>query len=155
MVFARQTVEENLLLGRLARADRAQAQADMAHLLDVFPALKPKLRQAAGELSGGQQQMLAIARGLMSNPKLLLLDEPSLGLSPLLVDEVATLIARLRAERGMSLLLVEQNPLMAARLTERVYVLQNGAVRSELASREVLGNAELLDAYLGRLEEHA
>lgn len=150
-VFARQSVQENLLLGQFGRrgGTGAQARRDMDYLLDVFPALKPKLKQPAGDLSGGQQQMLAIARGLMSNPSLLILDEPSLGLSPVLVDEVAELVARLRAERGMSLLLVEQNPLMAARLTERVYILENGRIRGELASKEVMGNVDLLDAYLG------
>jgi ABC-type branched-subunit amino acid transport system ATPase component len=149
-LFAQQTVAENLLLGQLVRKDRARALEDMDYLLGVFPALKPKLKQPAGQLSGGQQQMLAIARGLMSNPRLLLLDEPSLGLSPMLVDEVAELIARLRSERQMSLLLVEQNPFMAARLTERVYVLQTGRIRSELRSSDVMGNVALLDAYLGK-----
>lgn len=149
MIFAQQSVQENLLLGQRMRRDLAQASEDLDWVLQRLPALKQRLGQSAGSLSGGQQQMLAIARGLMSRPKLLILDEPSLGLSPRLVEEVAELIAAIRAERGMSLLLVEQNPLMAARLTERVYVLQNGRLRGELRSQDVLGNVQLLNAYLG------
>ncbi len=149
MIFAQQTVRENLLLGQLIRKDKARAREELDHLLDVFPALRSKLDQAAGALSGGQQQMLAIARGLMADPKLLLLDEPSLGLAPVLVDEVAELIARLRREQQMGLLLVEQNPFIATEITERVYILQTGLIRSELRSAEVMDNMEILAAYLG------
>jgi branched-chain amino acid transport system ATP-binding protein len=149
MVFAQQTVEENLRLGQRLRQDKAAAQADMERLLERLPALKPRLREPAGNLSGGQQQMLVIARGLLSDPSLLILDEPSLGLSPRLVEEVVELVEQLRSEKTLALLLVEQNPAMAARLTDRVYVMQNGVLRSELASSAVSGNVDLLDAYLG------
>ena len=148
-VFTQQTVLENLLLGGLIRNDKVEARRDMESLLNVFPALREKLHRAAGELSGGQQQMLAIARGIMANPKLLLLDEPSLGLSPILVDELTDLIQQLKEERAMGILLVEQNAFMAAELTERVYVMRNGLIGAEYTSEEVLGNRDLIDAYLG------
>lgn len=148
-ILVRQTVEENLLLGRMIRRDRAQAKQDMDRLLQVFPALREKLKHLAGQLSGGQQQMLAIARGLMANPKLLLLDEPSLGLAPALVEELTELIQQIRAERGMGLMLVEQNVFMAAQLTERAYILQTGRIASEERSKDLLGNRAVLAAYLG------
>lgn len=148
-IFTRQTVLENLLLGGLVRRDKAAAREDMEVLIAVFPPLKEKLYRAAGELSGGQQQMLAIARGLMANPKLLLLDEPSLGLSPLLVDELTELIKRIKNERQMGILLVEQNVFMASELTERAYVMRNGLIVSELRSEELLGSSDLVAAYLG------
>ncbi|HXG36096.1 MAG TPA: ABC transporter ATP-binding protein [Dehalococcoidia bacterium] len=148
-ILVRQTVEDNLLLGRMIRKDRAKAAQDMEEVLDFFPALKEKFRQMAGELSGGQQQMLAIARGLMANPRLLLLDEPSLGLAPALMEELTERIQRIRQERGMGIVLVEQNVFMAAEITDRAYILQTGRVISEQKSSELLGNRELLAAYLG------
>jgi len=148
-ILVKQTVEENMFLGRLIRKDRAQAAQDMEQILDIFPMLREKKRQIAGELSGGQQQMLAIARGLMSNPKMLLLDEPSLGLAPALMEELTELIRRTRQERKMGIVLVEQNVFMAAELTDRAYILQTGRVVSEQKSSEILGNQELLSAYLG------
>jgi branched-chain amino acid transport system ATP-binding protein len=144
-IFVRQTVAENLALGSMGSEVR---EARQAALLDVFPVLREKLAQQAGELSGGQQQMLAIARGLMSSPLVLMLDEPSLGLSPKLVDEVAALLQRLRAELGVTVLLVEQNAAMAAQVTDRAYVLRRGEVVLEAPSGELLGNEELRSAYL-------
>jgi branched-chain amino acid transport system ATP-binding protein len=144
-IFVRQTVEENLRLGGMG-SDRQGEQ--LAQLLEVFPVLREKLHQLAGELSGGQQQMLAIARGLMSSPSLLMLDEPSLGLSPKLVDEVIALLRRLRADLGLTLLLVEQNAAVAASVADRAYVLRLGEVVLEESADEVLGSEDVLSAYL-------
>ncbi len=148
-ILVRQTVGDNLLLGRLIRKDRDKAAKDMEEVLDIFPVLREKFRQLAGELSGGQQQMLAIARGLMADPKLLLLDEPSLGLAPALMEDLTERIQRIRKERGMGMVLVDQNVFMAAELTDRAYILQTGKVVSEEKSADLLGNKELLSAYLG------
>jgi ABC-type branched-subunit amino acid transport system ATPase component len=145
-IFVRQTVAENLSLGAM-HSDQQDERREQ--LLEVFPALREKLDQHAGELSGGQQQMLAIARGLMSSPALLMLDEPSLGLSPKLVDELAELLQRIRAELGVTLLLVEQNAAVAARVADRAYVLRLGAVVLEESADEVLGSEDVLSAYLG------
>ncbi|HSI80330.1 MAG TPA: ABC transporter ATP-binding protein [Solirubrobacterales bacterium] len=144
-IFVRQTVAENLRLGAMESEHREQR---LAELLDVFPILREKLRQPAGELSGGQQQMLAIARGLMSSPSLLLLDEPSLGLSPKLVDEVTELLGRLRAELGLTVLLVEQNAAVAAGVADRAYVLRRGEVVLEEPAADLLGSDDVLSAYL-------
>jgi branched-chain amino acid transport system ATP-binding protein len=145
-IFVRQTVAENLLLGAMG-SDRQVERREQ--LLEVFPALREKLDQHAGELSGGQQQMLAIARGLMSSPSLLMLDEPSLGLSPKLVDELAELLRRIRTELGVTLLLVEQNAAVAASVADRAYVLRLGSVLLEESAEEVLGSEQVLSAYLG------
>jgi branched-chain amino acid transport system ATP-binding protein len=144
--FVRQTVGENLRLGSMGSP---QSEQRLAQMLDVFPALQQKLDQPAGELSGGQQQMLAIARGLMSSPSLLLLDEPSLGLSPKLVDELTALLRRVRTELGIAMLLVEQNAAVAAGVSDRAYVLRLGEVVLEESAAEVLGNDAILNAYLG------
>lgn len=148
-IFVHQTVLENLLLGRMIRKDRAEAKTDLDRVLEVFPQLNGKLNQVAGELSGGQQQMLAIARSLMANPKLLLLDEPSLGLAPALMEELTGLIGRIRAERGMGIVLVEQNIFMASQLTERAYIMQSGRVISEERAADLMGDRDVMAAYLG------
>jgi len=145
-IFVRQTVAENLRLGGMG-SDRQQERLEQ--LLEVFPVLREKLQQFAGELSGGQQQMLAIARGLMSSPRLLMLDEPSLGLSPKLVDEFTGLLRRLRSELGITLILVEQNAAVAAGVADRAYVLRLGQVVLEESADEVLGSEDVLSAYLG------
>ena len=145
-IFVRQTVAENLLLGGMG-SDRQDERREQ--LLEVFPVLREKLAQHAGELSGGQQQMLAIARGLMSSPSLLMLDEPSLGLSPKLVDELGELLRRIRSELGVTLLLVEQNAAVAAGVADRAYVLRLGCVVLEESAEEVLGSEQVLSAYLG------
>jgi branched-chain amino acid transport system ATP-binding protein len=145
-VFVRQTVGENLRLGAM---DSHHYEERLEQLLEVFPALREKLDQDAGELSGGQQQMLAIARGLMSSPSVLMLDEASLGLSPKLVDEVITLLKRLRAELGITVLLVEQNAAVAAGVADRAYVLRRGEIAVEESADEVLGSEDVLSAYLG------
>jgi len=144
-IFVGQSVAENLELGAM-NADDADERREQ--LLGVFPVLREKLDQNAGELSGGQQQMLAIARGLMSSPALLMVDEPSLGLSPKLVDELTELLRRLRTELGIAILLVEQNAAVAAGVADRAYVLRLGNVVLEETAGDVLGNDEVLKAYL-------
>jgi branched-chain amino acid transport system ATP-binding protein len=144
-VFLHQTVRENLRLGAMGSGE---CDARMERLLDIFPALREKLGQRAGELSGGQQQMLAIARGLMSEPALLMIDEPSLGLSPKLVDEVAAMLERVRRELGTALLLVEQNTTIAMAVADRALVVRRGEIVLEAQAESLLGNAEVSRAYL-------
>jgi branched-chain amino acid transport system ATP-binding protein len=146
-VFAGLTVEENLVMGGITRkiAESGKAQEEMFRF---FPILKERRRQQAGTLSGGEQQMLAIARGLMSKPKLLLLDEPSLGLAPIIVNQVFSLIRSIR-EMGYTILLVEQNAKQAMRLSDYTYVLENGYVRMHGPSSRLLADEEIITAYLG------
>jgi branched-chain amino acid transport system ATP-binding protein len=148
-VFAGQTVHENLLLGARLRRDRDAVAADLEYILGVFPALGEKYKQAAGDLSGGQQQAVAIARALMSGPSLLLLDEPSLGLAPRLVDDLAELLRMVRTDRNMGMLLVEQDTLLALELTERAYVLQRGRITLERPSATLTEDPSVVFAYLG------
>jgi branched-chain amino acid transport system ATP-binding protein len=151
-VFADQSVRDNLMLGALARPqarDAAAIRADLDGALSLFPALAGKLELAAGSLSGGQQQMLAVARGLMARPRVLLLDEPSLGLAPILVREIFAAIERLRGE-GVTVLLVEQMAAQALALADRAYVLERGRITLEGAAQDVRSNPAVIDAYLGR-----
>ena len=151
-VFADQSVGDNLMLGALARpkvGDAAAIRADLEGALRLFPALAGKLELPAGALSGGQQQMLAVARGLMAKPRVLLLDEPSLGLAPILVREIFAAIERLRAQ-GVTVLLVEQMAAQALALADRAYVLDRGRITLEGTAREVRENPAVIDAYLGR-----
>ncbi len=146
-VFPNLSVLENLELGSFTRA-RARRIANLDKVFGIFPRLKERARQLAGTMSGGEQQMLAIGRGLMAEPRLLILDEPSLGLSPLLVEEMFALIRRLRDE-GLAILLVEQNVGQSLEIADRAYVLENGAVRFSGLPAELLGSDELRRAYLG------
>jgi branched-chain amino acid transport system ATP-binding protein len=148
-VFASQTVHENLLLGARLRDDRERVAEDLEYILQVFPALSEKLKQAAGDLSGGQQQSLAIARALMSGPTLLLLDEPSIGLAPRLVDDLGELLRKIRRDREMSMLLVEQDTVLALELTERAYVMQRGEITLERESSTLTDDPSVVFAYLG------
>jgi branched-chain amino acid transport system ATP-binding protein len=148
MVFANLTVEDNLELGAYQRKDRAEIRQDQKGMYDMFPRLFERRKQMAGTLSGGEQQMLAIARALMSRPSLLLLDEPSLGLAPLLVREIFRTIGEIN-RRGMTVLLVEQNAHMALAVARRGYVLETGSVRFSDESRALLQNDEVKKAYLG------
>ena len=151
-VFADQSVRDNLMLGSLARSSRRDAaavRADLENSLTLFPALAEKLELPAGALSGGQQQMLAVARGLMARPRVLLLDEPSLGLAPILVREIFAAIERLRTQ-GVTVLLVEQMAAQALALADRAYVLERGRITLEGHAREVRSNPAVIDAYLGR-----
>jgi branched-chain amino acid transport system ATP-binding protein len=149
-LFADQTVEDNLLLGGYTRLrrDRARVRELMEREMDRFPILRRRRRQLAGTLSGGEQQMLAIARGLMSEPKLLLMDEPSMGLAPLVVLEIARTVRKLRDE-GVTILLVEQMATVALELADHAYVLENGRVTLSGPARELAQNPEVKRAYLG------
>jgi branched-chain amino acid transport system ATP-binding protein len=151
-VFAAMPVEENLLLGalvQLQRRRRDEVTADLAHVYELFPVLRARARQLAGTLSGGEQQMLAIGRALMSRPRLVMLDEPSMGLAPLVVRDIFAVVARIAAE-GRTVLLVEQNARGALRLAHRGYVLETGRVVLEGTAEELLGNRDVQRAYLGR-----
>jgi branched-chain amino acid transport system ATP-binding protein len=146
-IFPNLDIRENLLLGAYARA-RDHRASNLERVFELFPRLRERSQQLAGTLSGGEQQMLAIGRGLMAEPRLLILDEPSLGLSPLLVEEMFTLIARLR-EQGLAVLLVEQNVGQSLDIADRAYVLENGAIRFEGQPAELLASDDLRRAYLG------
>jgi branched-chain amino acid transport system ATP-binding protein len=148
MVFANLTVEDNLELGAYQRRDRAAIRSDRDGMYQMFPRLLERRKQLAGTLSGGEQQMLAIARALMSRPRLLLLDEPSLGLAPLLVREIFRTIREING-RGVTVLLVEQNAHMALSIAGRGYVLETGHVRFEDDARRLLANEDVKKAYLG------
>lgn len=153
-VFKPMTVEENLQLGAYLRYRNRDArsgiQQDMEEVFALFPRLEERRHQAAGTMSGGEQQMLAIGRALMARPRLLLLDEPSMGLAPLVVQEIFRVLKRLRDERGVTILLVEQNAKAALNLADRGYVLETGKVILEDAAEELLENAEVKRAYLGK-----
>jgi len=146
-IFPNLSVLENLELGAFTRA-RERRGANLERVFTIFPRLKERVAQRAGTMSGGEQQMLAIGRGLMAEPRLLILDEPSLGLSPLLVEELFALLRRLHAD-GLAVLLVEQNVGQSLEIADRAYVLENGAVRFSGTPRELLASDELKRAYLG------
>jgi len=146
-VFPNLSVLENLELGAFTRA-RARRATNLERVFDTFPRLRERQTQLAGTMSGGEQQMLAIGRGLMAEPQLLILDEPSLGLSPLLVEEMFTLIAQLRAS-GLAILLVEQNVGQSLEIADRAYVMENGSIRFSGTSAELLASDTLRQAYLG------
>ena len=148
-IFPRLTVEENLELGAFYRRERAGIEKDLAHVYDLFPILKERRRQQGGTLSGGEQQMLAVARALMTRPKLLLLDEPSLGLAPLIVQQIFDIIDTVNREEGTTILLVEQNANMALKAAQRGYVLETGAIKMEDEAGALLNNPEIRKAYLG------
>ena len=146
-VFPNLSVRENLELGSYRRGRAARAK-NLERVLAVFPRLDERMTQLAGTLSGGEQQMLAIGRGLMSEPRLLILDEPSLGLSPLLVEEMFTLIGRLNRD-GLAILLVEQNVVQSLAIAHRAYVLENGRIALSGAAAELAEHPELRKSYLG------
>jgi branched-chain amino acid transport system ATP-binding protein len=147
-VFPYMTVEENLEMGCYLRRDHEAIQEDMAALFDRFPVLKERRRQAAGTLSGGEQQMLAISRVLMSRPKLVLFDEPSLGLAPNLVERTFDIIREIR-NQGVTVLMVEQNAYAALELCDRAYVLESGKVVLQGTGADLLENPDVREAYLG------
>lgn len=146
-VFPNLSVLDNLELGAFTRARERRAD-NLQRVFDTFPRLRERQDQLAGTMSGGEQQMLAIGRGLMAEPKLLILDEPSLGLSPLLVEEMFTLIAHLRAS-GLAVLLVEQNVGQSLEIADRAYVMENGSIRFSGTASELLASDTLRQAYLG------
>lgn len=147
-IFPRLTVLENLQLGAFARSDKAEIASDLERSLSLFPILKDRRRQLGGTLSGGEQQMLAVARALMGRPKMLLLDEPSLGLAPLVVLKIFEVIRELNRE-GISILLVEQNARMALKLAHRGYVLETGAISMSGPAQDLLKDPRVNEAYLG------
>jgi branched-chain amino acid transport system ATP-binding protein len=147
-IFPRMTVTENLELGAFLRNDKAEILADMERIFDLFPRLKERLTQKSGTLSGGEQQMLAMGRALMAQPKLLLLDEPSMGLAPVLVDSVFETIRKVN-EQGTTVLLVEQNALVALNIADHAYVLETGHITLEGPAKELAHNDEVRKAYLG------
>ena len=147
-IFPRLTVLENLELGAYTRNDKVGIQQDIDHAYELFPILSERKAQLGGTLSGGEQQMLAVARALMGRPKLLLLDEPSLGLAPLIVLKIFDVIRRLNAE-GMSVLLVEQNARLALKLAHRGYVMETGSITMSDSADVLLNDQRVKDAYLG------
>ncbi|MCS7061791.1 MAG: ABC transporter ATP-binding protein [Anaerolineae bacterium] len=147
-IFAPLTVRENLELGAYTRTDKAEIEKSMQRVFASFPRLKERINQLGGTLSGGEQQMLAMGRGLMSRPSLLLLDEPSMGLSPLLVEEIFRIIKEINSQ-GTSILLVEQNALMALSVAHRAYVLETGTIVLQGSAQEVRENPQVKAAYLG------
>ena len=148
-VFGNLTTRENLLMGAYLRSDRSGIEADLQRVYRIFPRLQERLWQPGSTLSGGEQQMLAIARGLMSKPRLLLLDEPSLGLAPILVQEIFRQLHQVNRE-GVTMLLVEQNARQALLLAHRAYVFQTGEVMRSGGARELLKDPFVQEAYLGR-----
>jgi branched-chain amino acid transport system ATP-binding protein len=147
-IFGTLTARENLMLGAIARSDRENFAADLNMVFDLFPILRERIAQRAGTLSGGEQQMLAIARALMGKPKLLLLDEPSLGLAPLIVNRIFDVIRRLK-ESGVTILLVEQNARKALAIADRAYVLETGQIGLSGPAAELARNPAVEQAYLG------
>jgi branched-chain amino acid transport system ATP-binding protein len=148
LIFGRLTVTENLILGAYNRRDSGEIRRDMARVHELFPVLAERKGQAAGTLSGGEQQMLAIGRALMSQPRVLLLDEPSLGLAPILVERIFAVIEELR-QQGVTILLVEQNAFQALRVADRAYVLETGEIRLAGPASELTDNPLVRAAYLG------
>ncbi len=147
--FASLTTEENLRLGAFARRDKASLAADYDRIYRLFPILKERRGQQAGTLSGGQQQMLAVARALMLRPRLLLLDEPSFGLAPLIVKEIFSVMAQINREQKVTILLVEQNAAMALKLADRAHLLETGRIVLSGSTHEIAGNDAVRRSYLG------
>jgi branched-chain amino acid transport system ATP-binding protein len=152
-IFADLTVEENIRVGAHTRRGQGDTQRDLAAVLGYFPALKNRLKVQAGYISGGEQQMLAIGRALMARPQLMMLDEPSLGLAPLLVTEIFGIIKRINQEEKVSILLVEQNALMALATAEYGYIMENGRIVLDGPSRKLMQNEDVKEFYLGMTDD--
>jgi branched-chain amino acid transport system ATP-binding protein len=148
-IFKDLTVAENLKMGAYSRSDRSGIDDDMSMVLELFPRLNERLKQIGGTLSGGEQQMLAIGRGIMARPRLLLLDEPSLGLAPLIIADIFVTLQKINAEKGMTLLIVEQNANVALKNAAYGYVLQVGRIAVEGKSDELRQNKEVIESYMG------
>lgn len=151
-VFARMSITENLLMGAFSRSDKPGIAADLEKMFGIFPRLKERATQMAGTLSGGEQQMLAMARALMSRPRLLLLDEPSMGLSPLMVEKVFEVVRQIASE-GTTMLLVEQNARLALESADRAYVMESGLVTITGEAKKMLADPRVRAAYLGEANE--
>jgi branched-chain amino acid transport system ATP-binding protein len=149
-IFSRMTVLENLEMGAYHRNDKAEIRQDMDRVFDLFPRLKERVKQEAGTMSGGEQQMLAIGRALMSRPKLVLLDEPSMGLAPVLVERIFQVIREIN-EQGTTILLVEQNANVALEIASRGYVLETGAVVNAAPAEKLRQDPKVREAYLGEI----
>lgn len=147
-VFANMSVKENLEMGYYTRTDKDAIKKDLDWVFELFPRLKERVKQFAGTLSGGEQQMLAMGRSLMSQPKLLLLDEPSMGLAPILVDEIFDIIKKINSS-GTTILLVEQNAYKALSIADRAYVLETGSITKSGAARDLINDNAVKSAYLG------
>jgi branched-chain amino acid transport system ATP-binding protein len=147
-VFGQLTIEENLAMGAYVRTDRAQIREDLERVFMLFPRLKERRRQAAGTLSGGEQQMLAMGRALLSRPTMLLLDEPSMGLSPIMVQKIFDTV-RTIATQGVTILLIEQNAKMALETANRGYVMESGEITLQGDARSLLNDPKVRQAYLG------
>ncbi len=147
-IFPRMSVDENLDLGAFLRTDKAGIAADRERVLDLFPKLKERINQKAGTMSGGEQQMLAVGRALMGSPKLLLMDEPSMGLAPVLVQMIFETITKIN-KQGTTVLLVEQNALAALNVADRAYVLESGTIKMSGKAKDLISNNEVTKAYLG------
>jgi len=147
-LFPEMSVEENLIMGSLYGEAKAKRLETLEYMYEIFPVLRQRSRQMAGTLSGGEQQMLAVGRGLMSKPKLMMFDEPSLGLAPILVQLIFNLVKRIN-EEGVTVLLVEQNVMQTLAICDRAYVLENGRVVLKGAGRELMHNDHVKEAYLG------
>jgi branched-chain amino acid transport system ATP-binding protein len=153
-VFATLSVEENLRLGSYQRHDRAAVKADYERLLELFPRLRERLQQPAGRLSGGEQQMLVICRALMTSPRLIMIDEPSLGLAPKIVDQVYDLLLDIRRQRSVTLLINEQSSERVLKFADRIYVLRDGRIRLQGRAADLRDGKAIMSAYFG-FDEHA
>jgi len=147
-LYANLTVRENLLMGAHLRKDKAEIYSDIDRMMDLFPIMRERVKQYAGTLSGGEQQMVAIARGLMSRPKILMLDEPSLGLAPLIIQQVFETIVKLKQD-GMTILLTEQNAFQALEISDYAYVLETGIISLHGPGKVLLDDSRVQEAYLG------
>ena len=147
-VFPNLNVDENLYLGAYSRKNKAEIEADLEHIFGLFPRLKERYKQKAGTLSGGEQQMLAVGRALMSRPKVLMMDEPSLGLAPLVVRDIFSIIQEIN-KQGVTILLIEQNANMALKIADWAYVMQTGSILMQGPGEELAANEEVKAAYLG------
>jgi branched-chain amino acid transport system ATP-binding protein len=148
-IFAPLTVRENLMVGAYTRTDKDEMERTLEEIFSLFPRLKERLFQRGGTLSGGEQQMLAVARALMSQPKVLMLDEPSLGLAPIVYDAMFDVLVRLNQEKGMTILLVEQNAILALGMSHRAYVLETGRISLEGKGEDLLEDPRVQASYLG------
>jgi branched-chain amino acid transport system ATP-binding protein len=148
-IFSPLSVRENLMVGAYTRADRHEIEATMEEVFELFPRLKERINQRGGTLSGGEQQMLAVGRALMSRPKLLMMDEPSLGLAPIVINLMFETIVRLNQQLGLTILLVEQNASLALEICKRAYVLKTGTINMEGTGQDLLHDERVMQSYLG------
>ena len=149
-VFDDMTVDENLMIGAYLRKDKENFKRDIAFIHEMFPRLKERAKQLSGTLSGGEQQMVAVGRALMSNPKVMMMDEPSLGLAPLEIKDIFNIIQKVNKEKGMTILLIEQNANAALKIADYGYVMETGRIRLEGTGQELLANEQVKELYLGK-----